>query len=203
MPPDNPFVSTPGGAAGDLGVRRAESVAVQLRRSGARRHRRAVIGDVGQNTYEEIDYEPAGSGGRNYGWRNREGAHDHSPRSAGVPAAGRSDLRVRPHGRASITGGYVYRGPASPGARGRYFFGDFVKGRVWSINLVVDPTTHEATAAVRLSTRSELGGTGVLGNISGFGLDAAGELYIISYSRGAILRVAKMPGAPGNLRIKF
>jgi hypothetical protein len=48
---------------------------------------------------------------------------------------------------------------------------------------------------------AELGGSGLLGNISGFGLDAAGELYIISYSRGAILRVAKMPSAPVNLRI--
>ena len=71
-----------------------------------------VIGDVGQNALEEIDYEPAGRGGRNYGWRNREGAHDNvTSRAAGVRAAGRSDLRVRPRasGR-SITGGYVYRG---------------------------------------------------------------------------------------------
>ena len=42
-----------------------------------------VIGDVGQNRFEEIDYEPAGRGGRNYGWRNREGTHDNVTIAAG------------------------------------------------------------------------------------------------------------------------
>ena len=63
-------------AARDLGLRAAQSLALQLRRSAPRRHRRAGRGDVGQAAWEEVDYEPAGRGGRNYGWRNREGAHD-------------------------------------------------------------------------------------------------------------------------------
>ena len=60
-----------------------------------------VIGDVGQDAFEEIDYEPARArGGRNYGWRNREGAHANiDDAAAGVPAAHRSDLRLRPRGR--------------------------------------------------------------------------------------------------------
>jgi glucose/arabinose dehydrogenase len=161
-----------------------------------------VVGDVGQNLWEEIDYEPANTAGRNYGWRNREGAHDHvltTPPSS-LPLTDPIFEYSHPTGH-SISGGYVYRGAAIPGARGRYFYADFVDARVWSLMLTVNPTTDEATASNLVEHTAELGGSGLLGNISGFGLDAAGELYIISYSRGAILRVAKMPSAPVNLRI--
>ena len=72
-----------------------------------------VIGDVGQNAFEEIDYEPPNRGGRNYGWRNREGAHDNvtSRPPAFLPLVD----PIHEYGRASgqsITGGYVYRGRA-------------------------------------------------------------------------------------------
>ena len=100
-----------------------------------------VIADVGQDAWEEIDYEPAGQGGRNYGWRNREGAHDHVTTLPPyyTPLIG-PELRV-PHPTGdSITGGYVYRGTALGSAYiGRYFFGDFVSGRIWSLGLGVDP----------------------------------------------------------------
>ena len=76
VPPDNPFVGQAGRARRRSGLRPPQSVALQLRRSARGGTGALVIGDVGQNAWEEIDYEPRGRGGRNYGWRNREGAHD-------------------------------------------------------------------------------------------------------------------------------
>ena len=165
-----------------------------------------VIGDVGQGRWEEIDYEPAGRGGRNYGWRNREGAHDNvtSRPPAFQPLV--DPIHEYDHSTGqSITGGYVYRGRGLGAAcQGRYFFADFVAGRVWSIGLTIDAATREARASNLIEHTSELGGTAQLGNISSFGIDADGELYVVSYSRGTILRVFGPPSAPstpGGLRI--
>ena len=109
-----------------------------------------LIGDVGQNAFEEIDYEPAGRGGRNYGWRNREGAHQNvtslppfsQPLVDPIFEYGRSDAASRSPAASSIAA----RCSASP-ARGRYFFADFISGRVWSVQLTIAPGTGEATAS--------------------------------------------------------
>jgi len=153
-----------------------------------------VMGDVGQNAWEEVNYEPAGAGGRNYGWPGFEGKHVNGAASTPVQAYGpRTDpIHEYSHngGGASITGGYVYRGTAlGPAFNGRYFFADFVLGRVWSINLVVDPMTGEAQATGLVEHTAELGGTGAIGNVSSFGVDADGEIFLISYSGGAVLRI--------------
>jgi glucose/arabinose dehydrogenase len=165
-----------------------------------------IIADVGQGQWEEIDYEPAARGGRNYGWRNREGAHD---RITSLPPAYlplTEPIHEYDHGTGqSITGGYVYRGGALGSAyRGRYFFADFVQSRVWSIALTVNPSTREATASDRVEHTTELGGRGVLSNISAFGVDADGELYIVSYSNGTVLQIlgpGSKPSTPTGLRI--
>jgi glucose/arabinose dehydrogenase len=159
-----------------------------------------LIADVGQNAWEEIDYEPAGQSGRNYGWRNREGAHNNVTGIAPtiLPLVDPIFEYDRSAG-ASISGGYVYRGSSMPGDRGRYFFADFVSGRLWSIALTVTPAG--ATASGLTDHTSELGGSAVLGNISGFGVDANGELYVINYSAGTIRRLARGPATPTNLRI--
>jgi hypothetical protein len=164
-----------------------------------------VIADVGQNRYEEIDYEPAGAGGRNYGWRNREGAHDNvtSRPPAFLPLT--EPIYEYDHSAGqSITGGFVYRGRALGAAfQGRYFFADYVQGRVWSIALVIDPSTREARASNLLEHTAELGGA-QLGSISSFGLDADGELYIVSHTLGRILKVvgpSTAPPTPTGLRI--
>ena len=84
-----------------------------------------------------MDYEPRGRGGRNYGWRNREGAHDNvtSRPPAFLPLVDPIHEYDRASGQ-SITGGYVYRGRLmGPSYVGRYFFADFVQGRVWSPGL--------------------------------------------------------------------
>lgn len=162
-----------------------------------------LVADVGQGSWEEIDYEPAGRSGRNYGWRFREGAHPYTG-STMLPLV--DPIYDYGHGEGrSITGGYVYRGAAIPAARGRYFFGDYVTRRVWSLNLRVNSTTGEASPSTPgdlVEHTAELGGTSVLGGISGFGLDADGELYIINHSGGSILKiVGGAPRPPTNVRI--
>lgn len=103
----------------------------------------------------------------------------------------------------SITGGYVYRGTALPPSfRGRYFFADYVQGRVWSIGLTINPSTGEATASAPTDHTTELGGSPVIGNVSSFGLDAAGELYVVNHTGGTIVKIlGPAPNPPTNLRI--
>ena len=89
----------------------------------------------------------------------------------------------------SITGGFVYRGYSLGAAyRGRYFYGDFVTARIWSIGLI-PAGGGEVTVSAPIEHTAELGGSGAIGNISAFGIDAVGELYIVSYSSGQILKV--------------
>ena len=165
-----------------------------------------LLGDVGQNAWEEINYEPAGRGGRNYGWRNREGAHANltSPPPAFLPLTDPIHEYDHTIGR-SVTGGSVYRGGLLGAAyNGRYFFGDFITSRVWSIGLTVDPATGEATASARVEHTAELGGAGELSNVAAFGVDAERELYVVSYGRGAILKIISanaVPATPTGLRI--
>ena len=102
----------------------------------------------------------------------------------------------------SITGGYIYRGSALPANfRGRYFFADYVTARVWSLGLAVDAATGEARKADLIDHTNELGD---IGNISSFGVDADGEIYLVAYSSGRILKIigpAAPPATPTGLRI--
>jgi len=165
-----------------------------------------LIADVGQNRWEEISYEPPRHGGRNYGWRNREGAHNNvtSVPPAYTPLIDPIHEYDRTAGQ-SITGGFVYRGRALGALyQGRYFFADYVQGRVWSIALAIDPATAEAQASDLRDHTAELAATGPLGNISSFGVDSDGELYVVSHSRGTILRILgpeTAPPVPTGLRI--
>jgi glucose/arabinose dehydrogenase len=208
VPPDNPFVG--GGPV----AARPEIWAFGLRNpwrysfdDPARGGTGAlVIADVGENRWEEVDYEPRGKGGRNYGWRNREGAHDEvtSRPPAYLPLV--DPIHEYDHATGqSITGGFVYRGSALPSTfRGRYFFADFIQGRVWSLALIIDPASGEARATNVVEHTAELGGFAHLGNVSSFGVDAAGELYVVSYSRGIVFKLVgptSAPAAPSGLRI--
>jgi glucose/arabinose dehydrogenase len=155
-----------------------------------------LIGDVGQGAREEIDFEPVGQGGRNYGWPNQEGSipFDAMRAIAFPPLVG----PIHDYGRASgasVTGGYVYRGSRKPALRGRYYFADFVSGRVWSFFI-----SPQGTAQNLIEHTAELGGAAVLGNISAFGEDAAGELYILNYFAGTIVAVHQLT-SPGNVRV--
>jgi hypothetical protein len=121
--------------------------------------------------------------------------YDRSQPAAFLPLT--EPIHEYPHDNAvSITGGYVYRGNALPSTyRGRYFFADLT-GRVWSIGLTIDPASGEARVSNLLEHTAELGGASALGNISSFGVDGDGEIYVVSYSTGQILKVIGPPAAP-------
>src|SRR6476646_2866238 len=171
VPPTNPFV----GVAGylpeiwDVGMRNPWRWSFDDPAHGGTGA--LVIGDVGQNRWEEIDYEPANHGGRNYGWRNREGLHDEvtSRPAAYLPLVDPIHEYGHDVGQ-SITGGYVYRGRALPAVfQGRYFFADFVQGKVWSLALAIDGA-GEAHAAGLVEHTAELSASAAFGSVSSFGI---------------------------------
>jgi glucose/arabinose dehydrogenase len=142
VPEDNPFLSHPRvstfGEVWAFGLRNPWRYAFDDPARGGTSA--LLLADVGQNAREEINFEPARRGGRNYGWRLREGRLTHDERA---PAAFTPLTEpIHDYGRAtgaSITGGLVYRGSAlDPSYDGRYFFADFISGRVFSIGLHLD-----------------------------------------------------------------
>ncbi|HKD95400.1 MAG TPA: PQQ-dependent sugar dehydrogenase [Gaiellaceae bacterium] len=130
------------------------------------------IGDVGQDKWEEVDFRSAARLDRlaNYGWSRYEGyslySSSHHYTNAGA--------KVKPvvvyshaHG-CSVTGGFVYRGTAVRAARGRYFYGDYCTGTIWSFRV----GKHGRASAPAVS--------GQVPSVSSFGVDGSGELYAVS-----------------------
>ena len=142
------------------------------------------IADVGQDAYEEVDFQSAAStGGENYGWHIMEGLHCYSPQQGCNPTGLVLPVVEYSHavGGCSITGGSVYRGGQYPALQGTYFFGDYCTGYLWSLQRV----SGQWQMTMQLDTGM---------NISSFGEDAAGELYLISYASGEVFQVAS--GSP-------
>jgi glucose/arabinose dehydrogenase len=136
------------------------------------------IADVGQNAFEEIDFTPRSQLRLllNYGWDVYEGRSRFESKR---PSRGRLVFPVATYGRSggcSVTGGYVYRGRAVPAARGRYFYGDFCSGIVWSL------TRSGARARVRREPFE-------VDSLASFGEDVRGELYLVSLG-GDVYRLA-------------
>jgi glucose/arabinose dehydrogenase len=154
------------------------------------------IGDVGQNALEELDYEPAGTGGRNYGWKIMEGTNCYSTAACTAPPACNAATLTRPFhtlstlSYLSVIGGYVYRGCNIPQLRGYYFFGDYGSGTIWSCRY------NNGTISNLVSRNAEFGVT--LGTISSFGEDARGEIYICSLSQGVVFKIVARDGGPGS-----
>ena len=163
------------------------------------------IADVGQSAREEINFEPLFSGGRNYGWRIREGRIP----TANVERVERQDALAYDepildygHGDGgAIVGGYVYRGrQLSPGLFGRYFFADFITNRVWSTGLRFDAATGDAIATDLREHTAELGVA--LDGIVSFARDLNGELYLVTMA-GEVYRLVadgRAPQPPLNLQ---
>ena len=134
------------------------------------------IGDVGQNAWEEVDHEPAGSGGRNYGWNRREGRHDFE----GERPAGAVEPVIeygREGGACTVIGGSVYWGRRIPGLRGAYLYGDYCAGWVKAARV----------RGGRVAEQRDLGLS--VPGLTSFGVDPAGELYAMSLS-GPVYRLA-------------
>jgi glucose/arabinose dehydrogenase len=169
IPSSNPFVNQPGA--------RAEIWSYGLRNPWRFSFDRVTgdmwIGDVGDAKWEEIDFQPASSpGGENYGWPMYEG------RECAEPEHCRDDGLVAPvvtYGHdmnCAVVGGYVYRGATATGINGKYLFGDYCTGGVFS-------SLGEK--------RFELGYQPI--KISSFGEDPAGDVYVVDVQGGVIYRV--------------
>src|SRR5919198_2543580 len=119
------------------------------------------IADVGQGDWEDIDYRPKSEIGTlaNYGWRRFEGNARFSNTALG-PGEFVAPVHVYDHdgGNCSVTGGYVYRGRAVPTATGRYFFGDYCSGRVWSLRIVDGRATDVRRETFRIKSLTSFGG---------------------------------------------
>lgn len=140
------------------------------------------IGDVGQNAVEEIDFAPSGAGPRNYGWNTMEGSRCYEPRS-GCDREGLT-LPVFEYAHdfgCSVTGGYVYRGQAIAGLRGTYVFADYCSGRFGALRL------ENERLVVQGEITSTINPSG-LENITSFGVDQSGELYVLT-GEGGVYRV--------------
>jgi glucose/arabinose dehydrogenase len=142
------------------------------------------IGDVGQDTIEEIDLVPAGTNGLNFGWNLREGTEPY----AGGVTSGAFTAPVAEYGHGSgpiqgnsVTGGYVYRGSVEA-LQGNYFFADFVSGNIWSapVAQLRQGQTLAATAFTQRRT-SFTPNVGTINSVSSFGLDQTGNLYIVDF----------------------
>ena len=187
VPADNPFV----GALDTLPQIWAFGLRNPWRWSFDRATGDLYIGDVGQDTTEEIDYQPAAStGGENYGWRCMEGSHC-LPSLSGCggpcPIPGRV-LPISEYDRSlgySVTGGYVYRGCAIPWLDGAYIFADYGFGNIWSFRYdgAVKSDSTERTADL------DPPGADAIDQVSSFGEDAFGELYIVDYDDGEIYKI--------------
>lgn len=136
------------------------------------------IADVGQNLYEDVHFVPAGSaGGLNFGWPLMEGAHCFPPGRTCDPTGLEQVVAEFPHGTGdcSVTGGYVYRGSDWPAMAGRYVVGDFCSGRVWTVVNAGSPADPDWQVRELADTEH---------NISSFGEDADGELYLLDLEGG-------------------
>jgi glucose/arabinose dehydrogenase len=145
------------------------------------------IADVGQDSWEEVDFQRAGSqGGQNYGWRLMEGNHCYNPSSNCDPGGLTLPILEYAHGvndstGCSIAGGYRYRGTQNPDLTGIYFYGDWCTGRIWG-------ASRQGAGGW---TTAELLHTSL--SIPTFGEDEAGEIYVAHYSApdGAIYRIVQ------------
>lgn len=173
IPPDNPFVNDPN-AKDEIwayGLRNPWRFSFDARTGDM------LIGDVGQNDWEEIDWASGRSkGGENYGWSQMEGTHPFR----GRPEPANHVPPVYEYDRnglgCSVTGGYVYRGDEIPGLKGQYLFSDYCDGTVRALQMRNGKVTGQ----------SDLGVNG--GEVISFVQDGDGELYVLAIG-GSVSRI--------------
>lgn len=176
IPQDNPFA----GSAENRGEIWAFGLRNPWRFSFDRKNGDLYIADVGQNQLEEVNYQPSTSqGGENYGWNVLEGTQCFL--QAGCDTTGYTMPVVeygRQGGNCSVSGGYVYRGQEYPDLLGNYFYGDYCSGVIWSL-------FHQPDGSWQTN---EVLQSGL--NISSFGEDVAGEIYVLDLSGGVVYLLA-------------
>lgn len=180
VPADNPFVGVTGNdEIWAYGLRNP------FRDSFDRQTGDLWIGDVGQSTREEIDLALAGSGrGANYGWRVREGTV--ATPGIGDPTPPNLTGPLYDYGRSAgdgtVIGGYVYRGGADASLQGRYVFGDYLSGRVWSLQ-------QSGGVVTDVTLLTSFGG----GTLSSFGEGGDGALYALGLNGNVYQLAAAVP----------
>ncbi len=180
IPADNPFASQ-----GDylpevwsIGLRNA------WRFSFDRLNGDMWIADVGQNSKEEVNHEPANTSGLNYGWRCYEANSAYNTAGCQPASAYVSPAFFYSHSNAngcSITGGFVYRGSKYPLLYGQYLVADYCSGRFWRVRQNSDGTYTNAI----LTNQSAY-------EYSSFGQDNKGELYVAMLGSGRIMRIEEL-----------
>jgi hypothetical protein len=203
IPPTNPLVGVPN--------TRGEIWAYGLRnpwRNSFDAAGNLYIADVGQNAFEEINFQVFNStGGQNYGWRAREGKSDNPnvPDAAPVPRVEPFyDYAHTPTGDPftgfAIVGGYVYRGGdiqegGGLSLDGTYFFADNSNGRIWSLRYSGTGALTTADVTVRTTQLGTAVGGGTINNPTSFAEDSFGRLYILDATGGEIflIRGAAIP----------
>jgi glucose/arabinose dehydrogenase len=178
IPADNPFASRERGReVWSYGLRNPWRFSFDRGSSSGEGKGDLWIGDVGQADYEEIDVERAGTkGGVNHGWSRFEGKHlkdaDREAPGAVMPVAEYD----QDGGHCAITGGYVYRGEAIPALQGTYIVGDYCSGVIWTLKA-------DGSDGYRLTQVHD-----TAHNISSFGEDEAGEVYVVDHG-GSVLKI--------------
>jgi glucose/arabinose dehydrogenase len=174
VPASNPYVVRPGfrGEIWALGVRNP------WRFSFDRLTADLYIADVGQGSFEEIDFQPVPSlGGQNYGWRIMEATHCFNPNPCNQTGLTLPVIEYdHSAGNCSVTGGYVYRAATFPRMQGLYFYGDFCSGRIWGLQRQNQAWVN----TLLLDTAIQ---------ISAFGEDEPGNVYVASYGTGQIFQL--------------
>ena len=182
IPPDNPFFGPGDGALDEIW---AWGLRNPWRFSFDRLTGDMFIGDVGQNSWEEVDFQPAGStGGENYGWRLMEGNSCYNPATNCNDSTLTLPILVYDHTvGCSVTGGYRYRGSKNPALDGFYLYGDYCTGLIWGAQ---EDGLSGWNTTVLLDTNFL---------ISTFGEDESGEIYFahLSAINGAIYQVVQSP----------
>ncbi len=201
VPDDNPFI----GATGDLAGTLPEIWAFGVRNPwkwsfddfGCASDGAMIIADVGQESWEEIsyqpgDYDPTIAADRlNYGWRHREGMHNFNTSIATPLPSFVEPFYEYSHAIGfSITGGHVYRGPSMIQNRGRFFFADFVTSRVRSVEL--------DGSNVREHFSEIFSGGLSYSGAAAFSVDKDGEMYLLNYGSGQVIKLVS-PYIAGDL----
>ncbi len=175
IPAGNPYSTDPNvrDEVWDVGMRNP------WRWSFDRQYGDMFIADVGQGAREEVNYEPVGNGGHNYGWRCMEGVNctGLSGCTCNSPAL---TLPIDDYSHSfglAIIGGYIYRGCAMPALQGTYFYSDNSSARIWSFTY--DRNTNTKGPTIERTSELAPGGGLFINSVTSFGEDGFGEILIV------------------------